>query len=248
MMQGLQTRRTVGSSAHVAGKVIFYAGCLGAGGVLLFQSAEWLQDGRWSSLPLMDSMSWLALHSVDTPTALAFMNWIDRPSSWYGLHYLMAIMPTSLTLAIIGFLGSLISDWGIVTRRRAQERMRDAVLESSHRRDSGNRPSSHLDADFRDSGVHGFSSPISQYIGAVLAPVEQDIMRWLAINDADQHANSLDLITRHLEYPPAEIKHGVAKLSGQGFIASSGGHLQLSERGRSYCIEEGWTVSVRRAG
>lgn len=147
----------------------------------------------------------------------------------------MEFMPTVFALGLVGFLGTVLADWGVLLRRQAQERMRDTGMESSH----------------RDVGPYDASAeadPARRYIGVLLAPVEQDIMRWLAINGSDDRANSLDLIARHIEYPAEAIKYGVARLSDQGFIALTRGRLHLSARGNAYCVEAGWAASLRRAG
>jgi len=238
--------QTLGSTAHIVGKSIGVAGYCGAGGVLVVQCGQWLHYGQWTSLSLMDSVSWIAPHLVEASAALAFQDWSGNPASWFGLHRVMVLLPTALALALVGLLGTMLSDWGIVTRRRAYEAIREARAVSSPRESVYQ--SSILDAEFKDFRAKATPPKISQHLDSLLAPVEQDILRWLAINDADQHANSLKLLARHLDYPPADFRHGVSKLADQDFITVSRGHLQLSERGRSYCIESSWTISMRRAG
>jgi hypothetical protein len=109
----------VGIGLHGVGQATCYSGLLCATVALIFQLTAWLRDGRWTPLPLSETLSWGALQIA--PPAASFMMWINHPSSWFGLHKLVGVMPTVAAFALLAFAGMLIADCGLVMRRDASE-------------------------------------------------------------------------------------------------------------------------------
>lgn len=83
-------------------------------------------------------------------------------------------------------------------------------------------------------------------ITADVTPVERDIVRWLAMNEAVPHLTVQDVVRRNLGCPATDLEGAVATLVDRGFITLIGGRLVLLKRGRLYCIEAPWTVSASR--
>ncbi|MFC0246401.1 hypothetical protein ACFOLL_04360 [Falsochrobactrum ovis] len=61
-------------------------------GVLGFQIFEYLKTGIWSGFSLLNLLSLF----VDDP-------WIYYPQSWFGVHKILAFIPSSATMFVIGY-------------------------------------------------------------------------------------------------------------------------------------------------
>ena len=75
--------------------LVFFSGL----GVLGYQSALWLQEGKWTELPLLTIFNYLF-------EGAAIQSWINNPQSWFGLHqvvdWCLQNIPLSLTLILHG--------------------------------------------------------------------------------------------------------------------------------------------------
>jgi hypothetical protein len=119
----------------------------------------------------------------------------------------------------------LFAIWGRVLRRQAAELLRKQVME---------RPRNHRYGD----GIN------TRQITADVTPIEQDILRWLAMNESDARLTGRDVIHRNLGHPATNLEDAVLTLVGRRFITLIGGCLVFSERGRLYCIDAGWMKSA----
>ena len=73
--------------------VMFLAGfgcVLGALGVVIYQAFNYLKDGFWPALSVLDVLR----H--------AGAAWAIRPTDWYGLHQALEWAPLSLGLFVVG--------------------------------------------------------------------------------------------------------------------------------------------------
>jgi hypothetical protein len=91
--------------------VSFPGGLLGSGGLILFglQVFWWLQSGYWTPFPLFDVVV------AYGPRSLA--NWLTDPTSWLGLHRIIAFVldvSLALTMIVVGgvleLIGHIIED------------------------------------------------------------------------------------------------------------------------------------------
>ncbi|MDA2928509.1 hypothetical protein MYX84_00950 [Acidobacteria bacterium AH-259-O06] len=69
-----------------------------AGGVFLYQCFLWLKDGEW--VEMSATLFFKYFLSPDNP----FVQWVDNPQSWYGLHYLLTATPLSVFLFLVGLV------------------------------------------------------------------------------------------------------------------------------------------------
>lgn len=83
--------------------------CLGAAlvvpvGIIGWQLFTFLKAGAWPQFSVLDA--WRALAEPGAPM------WIDFPESWFGVHWLLASLPASLSLmAALAALGALLLAW-----------------------------------------------------------------------------------------------------------------------------------------
>ncbi len=245
MTFAFQVRRIVSFGRYAVGRTVWYGCGLGAVVVLLFQATRWLQDGSWTSMPLNSAFVWIALRVPSAPTVDAFLHWNVNPSSWIGLHTLTE-MPTVVALLIGALLGLIISANGFQGRRRL------AVLrkvEDWHRTRIDRRRDTielALDAVASDSESNPASTPRSVSNSSDITSIDRDVLRWLAMNGADERLNTLEVMVRNLKHFAPELNLSTSTLAARGFITSIAGHFQLADNGRALCIEQGWTMPVPR--
>jgi hypothetical protein len=97
--------------------VTFYSAALGGTVAMILQVTGWLRDGRWTALPLVETLSWGALQFFPPPAS--FMSWINHPAAWFGLHKLAVMTPTVVAFAALALAGLVIAGLGRATRREA---------------------------------------------------------------------------------------------------------------------------------
>jgi hypothetical protein len=154
------------------------------------------------------------------------------------------MLPTVIAFGLMAMLGMVTSDCGRVLWRQADELLRERGLEPRDRATGGAIHATHENVL---SALGASMAATGRQVAAELAPVERDVLRWLAMNEFDSHLAVLEVMLRHLEHRPTDIEDAVSTLVARGFIAHLGGSLKLTERGRSYCIDAGWTMATRRA-
>lgn len=105
------------SARSVLLRVLRFAGAaLGYGCFALFlalvalQVLHWLRDGEWTHIGVSDALHALLLASgagaQGTGHLAAFVQWLDTPVHWLGLHRLLELLPASLALFLCSVLGN----------------------------------------------------------------------------------------------------------------------------------------------
>ncbi len=94
----------------VVGAVIGY-GCL-AGFLCLVtvQVYRWFRDGEWTHVgmgdALRDGLVRCCVAEGDTGRLAAFVQWLDAPVDWLGLHKVVEVIPASLALFAVSIAGN----------------------------------------------------------------------------------------------------------------------------------------------
>jgi hypothetical protein len=94
------------------GAVIGY-GCLIAFLYLVgLQSYRWFHDGEWTHVGMNDGLRMGLLHCCvkegDTGRLATFMQWLDAPVTWLGLHKVFEVVPASLALFAVSIAGNCL--------------------------------------------------------------------------------------------------------------------------------------------
>jgi hypothetical protein len=96
----------------VTGAVIGY-GCLIAFlYVVGLQTYRWFHEGEWTHFGMGDGLRIGLAHCCikdgDTGRLAEFMNWIDAPVNWLGLHKVFEVIPASLALFAVSIAGNCL--------------------------------------------------------------------------------------------------------------------------------------------
>jgi hypothetical protein len=172
-------------------------------------------------MPLKDALVAIDIRLPASATVDAFLGWILHPASWLGLHQLLMVTPTAFAFLIVALIGVIVAAQG----RRARGQPDRAGSSRS------------LPVDPPASVAR-----LERGLGAL----EGDILRWLAMNEADDRLNTADVMCRHLKHEPAQVRAGLTLLAQGEFVHCRGPHHRLSTRGHAYCFEQGWTMAVPR--
>lgn len=94
------------------GAVVGY-GCLALFLALIsLQVYRWLRDGEWTHIGVSDALRVILLHCCvragDTGPLAAFVQWLDTPVSWLGLHKALEVIPASLGLFALSVAGNCL--------------------------------------------------------------------------------------------------------------------------------------------
>jgi hypothetical protein len=101
---------------RVAGAVgaFFGYGCLIAFlSLVSMQIYRWFRDGEWTHIGMSDGMrDTLARCCVKDPdsgsVAAHFVQWLDSPVDWLGLHRVFEVIPASLALFLVSIAGNCL--------------------------------------------------------------------------------------------------------------------------------------------
>ena len=206
-------------SLYALGRTLAFSGSIAAMGVLLFQALRWLQQGRWTPMPLKDAFVAIDIRLPASAPVDAFLGWVLHPASWLGLHRLVLITPTAFACLIVALLGVIVAARGRSSRSEPDRTAAPRFL-----------PMAPREAAARLEGG--------------LGALEADILRWLAMNEADDRLNTADVMCRHLKHDPAAIRAGLSLLVHGDFVQCRGPHHRLSTRGHAYCFDQGWTMAL----
>jgi hypothetical protein len=96
----------------VIGAVIGY-GCLLAFLALVgAQVLRWFRDGEWTHVGLGDGLRDGLLHCCVKDGGggrlAAFMQWLDAPEHWLGMHKVFEVVPASLALFAVSIAGNFL--------------------------------------------------------------------------------------------------------------------------------------------
>jgi len=96
----------------ITGAVIGY-GCLIAFlYVVGLQTYRWFRQGEWTHIGMNDGLriglADCCVKDGDTGRLAEFMNWLDAPVNWLGLHKVVEVMPASLALFAVSIAGNCL--------------------------------------------------------------------------------------------------------------------------------------------
>lgn len=94
------------------GAVIGY-GCLIAFLYLVsVQIYHWFRDGEWTHVGMGDGLRMSLLRccvkDTDTGKLADFLQWLDAPVDWLGLHKVIEVVPASLALFLVSIAGNCL--------------------------------------------------------------------------------------------------------------------------------------------
>ena len=77
--------------------LLFVGGCIVAAlGIPAWQAYEWLRDGIWHPVSLIDVLQVLAsFFAAAGTTPSDFQSWLHSPGTWLGLHKLLSVLHPS---------------------------------------------------------------------------------------------------------------------------------------------------------
>jgi len=92
------------------GAVVGY-GCLIAFVWLVgLQSYRWFREGEWTHIGLndglRDTLVRCCVKDGDTGRLAEFMQWLDAPVNWLGMHKIFEVVPASLALFAVSIAGN----------------------------------------------------------------------------------------------------------------------------------------------
>jgi hypothetical protein len=193
-------------------------------------------QAQWTPFSALDLLAWTAERVISPEQAAECLHWVQSPGSWLGLHSLMEASAAPAPLLVIWLAGMLTRDWGRVIRIRAEREIWD------ERHGLG---SPRSESQFGVSQVRRPGPVIA--LTSAITTVERDILRWLAVNGADNAVNTETAMARHLGRSAAEIRHGFDGLIARRYVLIENGRARLAAEGTTYCVEQGWTMSTTLA-
>jgi hypothetical protein len=100
--------RTLGGIGALVGY-----GCLAAFLYLIsVQIYRWFRDGEWTHIGIIEGMRIGLQHCCvrddDAGRVSRFLQWLDSPLDWHGLHRVFEVVPASLALFAISIVGNCL--------------------------------------------------------------------------------------------------------------------------------------------
>jgi hypothetical protein len=96
----------------IAGAAIGYGCLIGFLYVVGLQTYRWFREGEWTHIGMNDGLRIGLAHCCvkdgDTGRLAEFMNWLDAPVNWLGLHKVVEVMPASLALFAVSIAGNCL--------------------------------------------------------------------------------------------------------------------------------------------
>jgi hypothetical protein len=94
------------------GALIGY-GCLAAFLWLVStQLYRWFRDGEWTHIGMVDglraSLNYCCAKNGAEGRVAGFLNWLDSPLGWLGLHRVFEVVPASLALFAMSIVGNCL--------------------------------------------------------------------------------------------------------------------------------------------
>jgi hypothetical protein len=104
---------------------------IGYGGLIAFlylvsvQIYHWFRDGEWTHVGLGDGLRMglarCCVNDLDSGRLADFVQWLNSPADWLGLHRVVEVVPASLALFLASMAGNCLF---IYTRDRARQALR----------------------------------------------------------------------------------------------------------------------------
>jgi hypothetical protein len=110
--RAMKARDTALRLLSITAAVIGY-GCLIAFlYVVGLQTYRWFRQGVWTHVGMNDGLRIALTHCCikdgDTGRLAEFVNWLDAPVNWLGLHKVGEVMPASLALFAVSIAGNCL--------------------------------------------------------------------------------------------------------------------------------------------
>ncbi len=91
------------------------------------QLVDWFRDGEWTHIGISDglhgALSRCCATAGDSGRIARFVQWLEAPTDWLGLHKLLEVIPASVAL----FLVSVAGNWLLIL---ASERVEETPQEA----------------------------------------------------------------------------------------------------------------------
>ncbi len=121
----MKARAAMLRATAALGAVIGY-GCLIAFLFLVsMQIYHWFRDGEWTHVGLGDglriSLVRCCVNDSDSGRLADFLQWLNSPGAWLGLHRVVEVIPASLALFLASMAGNCLF---IYTKDRARQELR----------------------------------------------------------------------------------------------------------------------------
>jgi hypothetical protein len=106
----MTVRTTLFRTLGGIGALVGY-GCLAAFLYLIsVQIYHWFRDGEWTHVGINDGMRIGLQHCCvkdgDAGRITGFLQWLDSPLDWHGLHRVFEVVPASLALFAVSIVGN----------------------------------------------------------------------------------------------------------------------------------------------
>jgi hypothetical protein len=74
------------------------------------QIYRWFRDGEWTHIGLGDGLGLerCCVKDAGTGTLASFLQWLDAPVDWLGLHRVIEVVPASLALFLASIAGNCL--------------------------------------------------------------------------------------------------------------------------------------------
>lgn len=94
------------------GAVIGYGSLAAFLYLISMQIYRWFRDGEWTHVGINDGMRISLQHCCvtegDTGRVVNFLQWLDSPLDWLGLHRVFEVVPASLALFAVSIAGNCL--------------------------------------------------------------------------------------------------------------------------------------------
>ena len=92
------------------GAIIGYGGLAAFLYLISMQAYRWFRDGEWTHIGMSDGLRVGLLHCCvkdgDTGRLAMFLQWLDSPMNWLGMHKVFEVVPASLALFAVSIAGN----------------------------------------------------------------------------------------------------------------------------------------------
>jgi hypothetical protein len=101
--------------AAALGAVIGYGGLLAFLYLVGLQSYRWFREGEWTHIGMNEGLRAGLLRCCvkdgDAGHLADFLQWIDAPVNWLGMHKVMDVVPASLAIFAVSIAGNCVFNY-----------------------------------------------------------------------------------------------------------------------------------------